>query len=74
MSSLIGGKSTFCQSLDEQSRQRRQLSEYTPIKSEGEAMWPFYTVCLRMRVLGVSRATLTHACFMCYHLDHIFVL
>lgn len=34
-------------------------------------MWPFYTICLRMRVLGVSRATQTHACFMCNHLDHI---
>lgn len=51
----IGRKSTFCR----MSRADKEASYRSarPFNSEGKAMWPFYTVCLRMRVLGVSRAT-----------------
>lgn len=47
------------------------------LSSEGKAMWPFYKVRLRMRVLRgeqgkKKKQNKTHACFMCDHLDHVF--
>lgn len=49
-------KSTFYWSSDEQTK-RPVVKSTCAFNGEGKAMWPFYTVCLGMRVLGVSRAT-----------------
>lgn len=68
-----GGKCTFCQSSHEQIKQRG-LTVRGNMTVKEKAMWPFYKVRLRMRVLGRNVATPTHACFTCIHPDHILVL
>lgn len=54
---LRGEKHLFVSLGMDRAEKQASCRKTRAFNSEGKAMWPFYKVCLRMRVLGESRAT-----------------